>query len=227
MISMTSVAVAAPARSAFAASRGRFEEIMAFVESGDAFSMSHGELEEALVTQGRELIRQLLQDHLDLRAQREPRLEVVDAEGKGRGGVEHDHKRSLTTLVGDVAVSRLAYRTRGQPNLHPADGTLNLPAEQYSHGQRRLAAIEASRGSYEGAAEAIQRATGARIGKRQVEHLAISAAVDFEAYYGACSREPSAVDDVLVLSAAGKGIVMRPRHCGIPPARPPPKARRS
>src|SRR5664280_447468 len=37
-----------------------------------------------------------------------------------------------------VQVTRIAYRARGQANLHPADGGLNLPADRYSHGLRRL-----------------------------------------------------------------------------------------
>ena len=50
------------------------------------------------------------------------------------------------------------------------------------------------------------------LGKRQVEQLAARSAVDFEAFYENPSRTRAAVTDgdVLVLSADGKGIVMRP-----------------
>ena len=58
---------------------------------------------------------------------------------------------------------------------------LNLPDEQHSHGLRRLAAVESSRGSFDDAVEAIERGTGQRLGKRQVEQLASRAAVDFDA----------------------------------------------
>ncbi len=201
---------AAPVPLPCASARMQFETILTFVESDDAFSMSHGELEETLVVQGRELVRRLLQDHLDLRAHREPRLEVTDADGVRHNRVEPGHRRTLTTVVGEVEVSRKAYRQPGHANLHPADGALNLPVERYSHGQRKLAAIEASKGSYEGVVETIERQTGVRVGKRQVEELAIRAAVDFEAYYGACSRVPCHPDDVLVISCDGKGIKMRP-----------------
>jgi len=73
-----------------------------------------------------------------------------------------------------------------------------------------VAAIEASRGSYDEAVEAIQRQTRQRLGKRQAEELAIRSAVDFEAFYQASAREPCRIEDVLVLSCDGKGIVMRP-----------------
>ena len=58
---------------------------------------------------------------------------------------------------------------------------LNLPAEKYSHGLRRIAAVEAARGSFDAAAAAITRATGVRIGKRQVENLATPAGADIDA----------------------------------------------
>lgn len=60
---------------------------------------------------------------------------------------------------------------------------MNLPVEKHSHGLRRLAALEAARGSFEQAAVAIERATGVRLGKRQVEALAAAAAVDIDAFY--------------------------------------------
>jgi len=87
---------------------------------------------------------------------------------------------------------------------------LNLPAERHSHGIRRLAAIEATRGSFHAAAEAIERTTGQRVGKRQVEALAGRAAADVEDFYDRAGRQVAADTDVLVLSVDGKGIVMRP-----------------
>src|SRR5664280_371821 len=85
---------------------------------------------------------------------------------------EPGHTRGLATVFGQVRVTRIAYRARGRTNLHPADGELNLPDEEYSHGLRRLAAVESARGSFDGAVEAIERGTGQQVGKRQVEQLA-------------------------------------------------------
>ncbi|MGI8684962.1 MAG: ISKra4 family transposase [Acidimicrobiales bacterium] len=195
---------------AFARSRSQFDHIVAFLDGGGAGALSHGELEDSLGAQGRELLRLLYQDHLDLRAEREPRLEaVVDAEGTGRPSVEMGHARMLTTVFGEVGVTRLAYRRRGRPNLHPGDAALNLPAERHSHGLRRLAAVESTRGSYDDAAEAMERA-GVGVAKRQVEGLARRAAADVGAFYDTRAPEPGASDDVLVVSVDGKGIVMRP-----------------
>jgi hypothetical protein len=94
-------------------------------------------------------------------------------------------------------------------NLHPADAVLNLPVGRHSAGLQRLAAVEAARGSFADAREAIERASGVRLGKRQVEDLARTAAVDTEAFYAARRPLPRP-GRVLGLQADGKGIVMRP-----------------
>lgn len=101
-----------------------------------------------------------------------------------------------------------AYRRRGCANLHPADALLSLPAKRHYHGLRRLAVTESSRGSYDDDARAIERASGQRVAKRQLEELAARAAADFDAFYAERQRSPVQDGDVLVLSCDGKGVVM-------------------
>jgi hypothetical protein len=107
------------------------------------------------------------------------------------------------------ATDATAGRTAG--NLYPADAVLNLPPMRQSTGLSRLAAIETARGSFDDAREAIERATGVRLGKRQVENLARHAAADVDDFYIARRPEPCP-DLVLGLQCDGKGIVMRPGH---------------
>lgn len=187
-----------------------FKAILEFVDGDDAFSMSHDELEDELQEQGRELMRRLLQRHLDRRAEQEPRLQVVDADGVERTRVEQGHHRPLKTVLGEVGVTRQAYRAPGKRNLYLADALLNLPVEEFSYGVRRAAAIEAAEGSYDSVVEGIQRQTGVKIGKRQVEELAARAAVDFNDFYARRLQVLAPAEDVLVISCDGKGIVMRP-----------------
>jgi hypothetical protein len=176
----------------FACSRASFEALAGTLAGAASGLLEHGELEDMIDRDGRELLRLLLQDHLDLRAAREARLDgVSDADGVARRNVERDHERVLASVFGEVVVRRIAYRSRGARNLCPADAHLNLPRERHSHGLRRLAAIEASRGSYDEAAAAIGRVTGARPAKRQLEALALRAATDFEDFQvarGECPR---------------------------------------
>lgn len=184
---------------------------MGWLGGHEAAQLAHAELEDRLSADMREVICQLFQDHLDLRAEREERLGGVrDAHGALHGAVEAGHQRSLTTVFGEVTVQRTAYRHRGEDNLYPADATLNLPDEIYSHGLRRRAAEEASRGSFDEAVAAIERGTGQHVPKRQAEELARRAAADFETFYEDAKKAPADASDVLVISADGKGVVMRP-----------------
>jgi hypothetical protein len=195
----------------FASSREQFESLVSFMDGTDAAGLDHAGLEERLDRDGRELLRRLLDDHLALRAVREQRLESVVGEDEvTRGRVEHDHRRVLGTVFGKVTVTRMAYRTPGHGNLHPADAALNLPVERHSHGLRKLAAVEAARGSFQDAVCGIELACGQQLGKRQVEELAQIAAVDFEDFYENRRPARSEPGDLLVISADGKGIVMRP-----------------
>ena len=66
----------------FGRSRACFEAIVERLSTADDGGRTHALLEEQLVGEGRELVRTLLRDHLDLRAVREQRQErVVDADG--------------------------------------------------------------------------------------------------------------------------------------------------
>ena len=200
-----------PEAGVFDASRECFEEALGWLEGNDAAALTHGELEDQLDCRGRELLRRMCQDHLTGRAATERRLEVVrDAEAVTHRAVETGHRRPLATIFGEVDVERLAYRHRGHPNLYPADAVLNLPAERHSHGLRRLAAIEAARGSFDEASDAVERATGQHVAKRQIEALATRAAIDVDTFYATRTQPEAATGDVLVISADGKGIVMRP-----------------
>jgi hypothetical protein len=197
--------------SAFSQSRACFEELVGWAGGEEAAGLTHGELEAHLDVKGRDLLRTLLQDHVDLRAQQETRLErVIGADRVARNSVEDGHHRALRSVFGMVTVSRLAYRRKGHANLHPADTALNLPLERHSHGLRRLAAMEAARGSFEEVRESIERSTGERLGKRQIEAMVERAATDFDAFYTERPRPSGDPEDTLVLTCDGKGIVMRP-----------------
>ena len=197
------------AEDAFAQARGCFEEMLGFLEGSEAAELSHADLEDEIVRRGREAQRLALQDHLDLRALRERRVRVVDADGVAHGAVETAHRRQLQTVVGAVGVERLAYRHVGSANLHPADAALNLPDRLHSHGIRRLAAVESTRGAFDEASQAVCRATGAAAAERQVEELPSRAAADVEAFYETRTHTALDENDALEISADGKGIVMR------------------
>jgi hypothetical protein len=145
---------------------------------------THSDLEAMLDAEGRNWARLMFEELLERRAQVEERRKVTGADGAQRTRVRAS-ERMLSSIVGEVAVPRLAYQAPGHEDLHPLDAALNLPRERYSHGMRRLVAMYAAKESFEGVIESIAIATGKRIGKRQVEELAIRGAGDFDAFYEA------------------------------------------
>lgn len=196
----------------FVDSDAHYEGLKARLSSREMTRMSHAEVEELLRVEGNELLRLLLQDHLDLRAREEqeaPPLRVVGAEGIERRH-HRDTDRKLESLFGEVQVNRIAFGARGHTSLHPLDAELNLPADRFSMGVRRRVATEAAKVSFDEVVNTIDTTTGAAVAKRQAEELAQAAAVDFDAFYA--QRTPAAGTDsstVLALSFDGKGVVMR------------------
>ena len=144
--------------------------------------------------------RQRLSDHLG-----RPARASAGPDGRRH---RHDNRHGATSSGATSSGARCS-GSRPTRNLYPADAVLNLPVGRHSAGLARLAAVEAARGSFADAREAIERATGVRLGKRQVENLARTAAVDTETFYDARRPQPCP-DRVLGLQADGKGIVMRP-----------------
>jgi hypothetical protein len=103
-------------------------------------------LEQAAVAGGRELTRLSMQHALDRQAAAEERMpSVTGADGQVRRRAEPGHRRRVTTLAGDVIVSRIAYRSgiRGVMSLFPRDAALNLPVLSYSWGLQKLVMMAA------------------------------------------------------------------------------------
>lgn len=203
---------ALPARrpAPFAAARAEFGALEAFLGSPEACRLTHSELERELEQRGRELLRQLLQAHLEVRGPGEAAGPVTGADGVDRGQARLQ-TRGLETVFGEVEVARVGYGAAGVASLHPLDAELNLPPEHYSLEVRRRVADEAAKDSFEEAVQALRSATGARVGKRQVEELVRRAAEDFDGFYQAQAevRPAEATGPILVLTADGKGVVMR------------------
>ncbi len=200
----------------FAASVDLFTALVAELQAPGAAGLAACELEELLAERGREVLRQMLQDHLDLRAGREEdsarehRVPVAGADGISRSRLETGHRRLLATLFGTVQVTRCAWRRPGAGNLYPADAALSLPAPRHSHTLARLAVLEAARGSFEAAHAAITGRCGPVIGKRQAGQAVVHAAADIAAFYAARVPVPCTAKTLLVISADAKGVVMRP-----------------
>ena len=195
----------------FTAAREQFVALVNQLQSNQVLRMEHGEVEELISHEGTELLRRLLQGHLDRRAAQETKREGV----KGPDGVLRRHvreacQRGLMTLFGEVTVQRLGYSAPGEESVFPLDRELNLPRDSYWHGLRRRLAEEVACRSFDEAVLSIERTTGGKVPKRQAEALAAEFSQDFEAFYASRgSDEPEPTLDPMVMSLDGKGIVMR------------------
>jgi len=200
----------------FAVAEARFEELVSKLQTSEAMALEHSEVEELVKRDGCEVLRQLVQAHLALRACTERDVRE-DGPVIGDDELERTHKRQgsrkLETIFGEVDVTRAGYGGRGKSSLYPMDAELNLPAQKYSHGTRQVVALEVARCSYDDTVKTVDRMTGAHVPKRQAELLTKEAARDFEQFYA--GRELAATDEqestgkILAMSVDGKGVPMR------------------
>jgi hypothetical protein len=209
---MTTSPVSLIEQSVFESAQQQYDNLLEQLRTLAEQRVEHGEVESLVQQEGTELLRRLLQGHLDLRAPHEvAQTDVVGAAGERRPHRRKHSQRQLETLFGEVVVTRFGYSSKqaGISALYPADGQLNLSADQYSDGVRRRVAIEAAKVSFAETSTTIGETTGAHIGKRQCEEVTVKVAQDFADFYAQRSAvAPESTADLLVLTSDGKGIVM-------------------
>ncbi len=192
--------------------REQVESMIAWARTGPALAMEHAPLEEHALAEGLEAVRLLTEAHMKVRAAREQRRsDVLDADGRSRVTAETGQEHTRMMLFGPVRTSRIAYRRYHAENLYPQDAQLNWAvAHSYSAGVTKRVASTAAMLPFAQTAQQITTTTAITIGKRQVEALAVGAAVDFEAFYAA--RRPTARDDGvgLLITADGSALPVRP-----------------
>lgn len=201
-----------PLQSTYADSVAYFERhLVGFADSEQAHAMSLSDLERELSQRMNELMRNMLQDHIDSRGPGEAATPVRDQDGEQRPRLRL-HKRNLESVFGTVNVRRIGYGQEGLASLHPLDADLNLPDELYSLEMRRRVALEALGNSFDDTVKNIQQFTGGHVPKRQSEELVQRAAADFDAFYDQRRWDPASAEktgEILVLTVDGKGVVMR------------------
>ena len=212
---MTALALAPPplpTPTAYREAADKFNQSCAQLQGAPTQTMTHSEVESRLESEGRELLRRLLQAHLDERGPGTTSTPVVDAQGH-RHSHQRVQERTLARLFGPVTVTRMGYGGGGQTSLHPLDAALNLPRERSSHPVRQRVAQAAAVTSFDEVVTQLRQHTGTAVPKRQAEVLAQRAAQDFAAFYEHPPAErvvaAPAATDMMVLSTDGKGIPLR------------------
>ena len=158
---MRSYAITATVIEHSADALAQFDHLLGRLTGKEAQRASHGEVEAMVHAEGSELLRRLIQGHLDQRWSEEPQRErEVGADGIARTQRREGCKRCLETRFGEVIVTRRGYGGRGLESVFPLDAELNLPPDKYSHGLREVVLQEVVGGSFDEAVEHLARADG-------------------------------------------------------------------
>jgi hypothetical protein len=162
---------------------------------------------------GREVLRLMLQAHIDSRGDGCVGDALAVPPPGFSGEIVYRHKRlrsrRLVTVFGPVSITRMEYSSPGQNSLYPLDAVLGLPARSYSYEIQRRLVKAAVKGPFDEAVEEVADGLGVRLSKRTTEQIVADASVDFENFY----RERSlhlAPDSgpLLIASVDGKGVPM-------------------
>jgi hypothetical protein len=189
----------------------KFYELTDTLQARHTLAMNFSDIEKLLEKDGRELLRLLLQAHVDSRGTGD-----IGKSLEGYDGILRTHRRigerQIKSIFGTVECQRLGYGHRATESLFPKDSHLNLPENSHSYELQRRVALEVIKGSFDDAVEAITETTGQLIHKQQIEHISVAVSQDFDAFYQSnlCTEaiEKAKETPLMVLTTDAKGIVM-------------------
>ena len=205
-------AVESCAADGFARSAEQFFALSGWLAGEQARGLEHAQLEARLAADGRELFRSLLQDHLDLRAVCEQRVEqVVGADGvRRRERRARARARRCRACLARCGSSGSRTARAGTENLYPADARsiCRRRSSRMGSGGWPRSRLRAAR--FQDASAAILRSTGQRLGqppgtRAGPVHAPLTSSSSTSSGNAALRMQ----GDALVLSCDGKGVVMR------------------
>ena len=194
--------------------RSQFRGLENWLYSDRTRNLGLQSIEVGEETRGRELLRLLLQAHINGRGHGDvgPAILLFQANpGEQRRLYRRKglRRRSILTIFGKVDVERVRYASRRGACIHPLDQKFQLPARCYSYELQGRLTKRAVQGPFDEAIEAVEEATGVKLPKKSAESIVIDACVDFESFYDLRKGEsPEGSGSVLVGSIDCKGIPM-------------------
>jgi hypothetical protein len=191
--------------------RSQFQSLESWLYSDRTRNLGLQDVEVGQEVRGRELLRLLLQAHIDGRGQGDvgPAVEQI---GPGPRRVlyrqKHPRRLGILTIFGEVELKRARYASRRGPCIYPLDAQCQLPARCYSYILQKRLVKRAVQGPFYEAIESILEDSGVRLPKKSAEDIVVDAGADFESFYA--RREGAWPDSgpILVGSVDCKGIPM-------------------
>jgi hypothetical protein len=162
---------------------------------------------------GREVLRLMLQAHIDSRGDGGVGDGLAVRPPSSSEEIVYRHKRlrsrRLVTVFGVVCITRRGYSSPGQNSIYPLDAVLGLPARSYSYEIQRRLVKAAAKGPFDEAIEKLADALGVKLSKRTAEQIVADASVDFDSFYEERSlRRAPESGPLLIASVDGKGVPM-------------------
>ena len=162
---------------------------------------------------GREVLRLMLQVHIDSRGDGGVGDGLAVRPAGSSREIVYRHKRlrsrSWVTVFGAVSITRMEYSSPGQKSLYPLDALLGLPARSYSYEIQRRLVKAAVKGPLDEAVEEVADALGVSLSQRTAEQIVADASVDFESFYrGRSLRLAPASGPLLIASVDGQSVPM-------------------
>jgi len=118
-----------------------FSDLERFLEAAAEAHAGLGEVERASERRGREMVRLMLQAHVDARGNGDVGEAIVVDDDKGslRLAYKRIRSRRILTVFGELTLMRTGYGQPGERTVYPLDRELQLPERTYSYEyQRRL-----------------------------------------------------------------------------------------
>ena len=193
--------------------RLKFTELEQWLSSQQSAQSSLETVEGALEINGRELLRLLLQEHINGRSMADFGNAIVVRNEHGKS-IRHSCKRldtrRVVTTVGSIDITRIGYYSNKSKALHPIDQQLQLPCRCYSYEVQRRTVKMAIQGPFDEAVEMVQENMGIDLPKRSAEELLVDASIDFAEFYRNRIIEPKSEREYPIIVAAVdcKGIPM-------------------
>ena len=193
--------------------RLKFTELEQWLSSQLLAQSSLGTVEGTLEIDGRELLRLLLQEHVNGHSVADFGDAIVVQNEHGKSTLyscKRVDTRRVVTTVGSIDIARIGYYSNKSEAIHPVDQQLQLPRRCYSYEVQRRTVKMAVQGPFDEVVEMVQENMGIDLPKRSAEEILVDASIDFDEFYRHRTIETKSedADPIIVAAVDCKGIPM-------------------
>src|SRR5437588_10047180 len=143
-----------------------FSDLERFLEAAATAHAGLGEVERGSERRGREMVRLMLQAHVDARGNGDVGRAIVIGEAPLRLAYKRVRSRRILTVFGELTLTRTGYGQPGERTVYPLDRELQLPERTYSYEYQRRLMRTVVGSPFDEAIALLAELTGVRVPKR-------------------------------------------------------------